>query len=107
MRCAHFDRPQRFCVEPAVAMTKAEAAEGTDLAIDDSKFEFAIERRRVDIPPPRAIEKPSQRCRKFLHDRRFRKWPVERIFSDHCRYALIFLNGRQIRISTDSLRSST
>jgi hypothetical protein len=59
MRCDHGDRLERFGVEPVVSMTKAEAADGTNLAVDHGELQFAIEWRRFDIAPSRGIEKPE------------------------------------------------
>lgn len=59
MRCSHFDRPQRFRVEPGVTVTKAEPFEGTDLAVDGRELEHATARSRLDVAPSRGIEKPE------------------------------------------------
>lgn len=59
MRCGHFNRRERIQVEPVVSMTKAEAADGANLAIDHGELKLAIERRRFDITPSRGIEKPE------------------------------------------------
>ena len=59
MRCGHLDRLERFHVEPVVSMTKAEAADGANLAIDHGELKLAIERRRFDVTPSRGIENPE------------------------------------------------
>lgn len=57
MRCGHFDGPQRFRVEPGVAMTKAEPADRAKLAIDHGELEFATARSGPNLSPLRVIEK--------------------------------------------------
>ena len=68
MRRGHLDGLKRFRVEPITSVTKAVSADRTNLPVDDRKFEFAIERSRLDVAPSRCIEKPDKRFRKFFHD---------------------------------------
>lgn len=74
MCCVHVDGPQRFRIEPVIAMTKAEPANRADLAVDDSKFKFAIGRCCFDVSPLRGFEKPGQNCGKFFDDHEFELW---------------------------------
>lgn len=59
----HLDGLQRFRVEPPVSMTKTDSADRTDFAVDDRKFEFAIEWGCLDVAPSRDIKKLGKSCR--------------------------------------------